>query len=35
VIVTEATNPALRVYRHAGFEPFTTHVQAYGRRAAA
>ncbi len=29
VIVTEATNPAGRVYRRAGFEPDTANVQAY------
>ena len=29
VIVTEATNPAGRVYRSLGFEPDTGNVQAY------
>jgi GNAT superfamily N-acetyltransferase len=29
VIVTEATNPAGRVYRSVGFEPGTATIQAY------
>jgi hypothetical protein len=29
VIVTETTNPALGVYRSAGFEPDGANVQAY------
>jgi GNAT superfamily N-acetyltransferase len=32
VIVTEATNPAGRVYRNVGFELDSTNVQAYRRR---
>jgi len=33
VIVTEATNPAKRVYQRVGLEPRSTHVQAYRPRA--
>src|ERR1035437_7247013 len=32
VIVTEATNPAGRVYRSLGFEPDTGNVQAYRKQ---
>jgi GNAT superfamily N-acetyltransferase len=32
VIVTEATNPARRVYERVGLEPHSTHVQAYRQR---
>ncbi len=31
VIITEATNPAGRVYRGVGFEPTTPNAQAYRR----
>ena len=31
VIITEATNPARRVYQRIGLEPHTTNVQAYGK----